>query len=356
MTQQDNLLSVDNLSVSIGPTNIVKDVSFEIGRNQCVGVVGESGSGKSTLALSLVGLVGNGKDAKIDGAIEFDGKRIDKLSTKELQKIRGQEIAVILQDPMSSLNPVFSIGNQLAEALTCQQTVQNKHSSDALLSALISALNEVHIPAPEQRLRDYPHQMSGGMRQRIVGAMGIAPKPQLLIADEPTTSLDATLQVQYLQLLKELQQKTANTERPLSILLITHDFGAVAKCCDRVCVMYAGRLVESAAVEKIFSAPAHPYTNALLASRPQLQQNKERLPSIAGLPPRAGEEIRGCAFADRCHKVQDKCREENPSLNVVASEHHAACWFPLTDKETLQAVGGTNELGHPALQKCIPPG
>lgn len=324
------LLNVEKLSVSIGETTIVDDVSFTIGRNQCVGIVGESGSGKSTLALSLVGMAGNGKNAAIKGSIEFEGKRIDNLRPKQLREIRGREIAVILQDPMSSLNPVFSIGNQLAESLTCHQTGGHRLRGAQLKSALVAALDAVHIPAPEQRLRDYPHQMSGGMRQRIVGAMGIAAKPQLLIADEPTTSLDATLQVQYLQLLKELQEQAAATQRPLSILLISHDFGAVAKCCDRVCVMYAGRMVESADVRGIFAQPAHPYTAALMASRPHLQIDRDRLPSIDGFPPRPGEKIVGCGFAERCPKAQEKCRREAPAPGLIGSDRYVACWYPNT--------------------------
>lgn len=333
------LLTVEQLSVSIGSTTIVNNVSFAVGHNQCVGIVGESGSGKSTLALSLVGMAGSGKDARIQGEITLNDRRIDQLSTSELRAIRGKEISVILQDPMSSLNPVFCIANQLGEALTCHQHGAKKFSGKKLRSEMIAALNAVHIPAPEQRLQDFPHQMSGGMRQRIVGAMGIATKPQLLIADEPTTSLDATLQVQYLQLLKELQQHAATTDRPLSILLITHDFGAVAKCCDRVCVMYAGRLVENADVKTVFDTPAHPYTAALIASRPQLHNKAERLPSIEGAPPRAGEHFTGCAFAPRCEKAQDKCRRESPPMQLIASDHFAACWYPANDNSNRRATG-----------------
>ncbi len=322
---RENLLTVENLSVSIGGTEIVRQVQMQIGRNQCVGIVGESGSGKSTLALSLVGMVGNGRDAKITGKIDFDGQRVDQFSQKQLRAVRGKEIAVILQDPMSSLNPVFSIGNQLAEALSCHRSGVD---AESLRREMLAALNAVHIPAPEQRLRDYPHQMSGGMRQRIVGALGIAAKPQLLIADEPTTSLDATLQIQYLQLLKELQQQAAVTERPMSILLITHDFGAVAKCCDHVCVMYAGKIVEQADVKSVFSAPAHPYTKALMASRPQLQEKVERLPSIGGSPPRPDDDFQGCAFAPRCEKAEDQCRQQEPPLSMIATDRQVACWFP----------------------------
>jgi oligopeptide/dipeptide ABC transporter ATP-binding protein len=319
------LLKVTDLSVDIGSTKIVNRVSFSIGYNQCVGIVGESGSGKSTLALSLVGLVGNKNEASIKGAIDFYGQDLCQLSAEKMRAVRGREIAIILQDPMSSLNPVFSIGNQLAEAITCHEQL----AVNNLQQHMISALNAVHISAPEQRLKDYPHQMSGGMRQRIVGAMGIACSPQLLIADEPTTSLDATLQAQYLQLLKELQYKAASTDRPMSILLITHDFGAVATLCDRVCVMYAGSLVEIADVTTLFDAPAHPYTAALLKSRPQLQTKMSRLPSIAGTPPKPGEKIRGCGFAARCDRVKDRCRQEVPPLAPVADNHQAACWFPL---------------------------
>lgn len=354
MAADNSLLTVTNLSVSIGNTQIVNDISFSIAKGECIGVVGESGSGKSTMALSLVGMVGNGRDATIDGEIVLEGRRIDGLTNKYLRNIRGKEIAVILQDPMSSLNPVFSIGNQLGEALTAHGSsdVAGKNASkegvtgSGLQQAKINALAAVHIPAAEQRLRDYPHQMSGGMRQRIVGAIGMAAKPQLLIADEPTTSLDATLQVQYLQLLKELQNEAVNTDRPLSILLITHDFGAVAKCCDSVCVMYAGRIVEYAQVHALFNQPAHPYTQALMESRPQIGCKKNKLPSIAGFPPRPGDKIVGCAFAPRCPKAQEKCKTDSPSLKAIATDkvsqestteagtRQVACWFP--NVETVQ--------------------
>lgn len=322
------LLKVENLKVRIGTTTIVNDVSFGIEPNQCVGVVGESGSGKSTLALSLLGMVGDGRSGHIEGVIDFDGKRLDQMDSRQLRDIRGQEIAVVLQDPMSSLNPVFTVGNQLEEVLTCHQQGPTLSRAE-LRQRMVDALESVHIPAPEQRLKDYPHQLSGGMRQRIVGAMGIAASPRLLIADEPTTSLDATMQVQYLELLKALQRRAEGTERPLSILLITHDFGAVAKCCDRVCVMYAGKLVESGDVRRIFEAPAHPYTAALLASRPRLDTRPDRLPSIAGNPPRAGEAVTGCAFAPRCSKAQDRCFRDRPVLEATEDHHQVACWYPI---------------------------
>jgi len=331
MPDRNQQLRVENLSVSIGGTAIVSDVSLEIRYNETFGIIGESGSGKSTLALALMGMAGNGRDAKISGEVFLAERRISGLSSKQLREVRGKEIAVILQDPMSSLNPVFTVGNQLAETLTCHR--RRFDNAQQLNSAMIEALQSVHIPAPEQRLANYPHQMSGGMRQRIVGALAMAAQPQLLIADEPTTSLDATLQVQFLQLLKELQRQSAATDRPMSVLLITHDFGAVAKNCDRVGVMYAGRLVETGDVNSIFQRPAHPYTAALMASRPQLNQLQERLAAIPGAPPRAGEQFSGCPFAPRCEKAQPQCHEQAPVMATINSQRQVACWFPNAEGE-----------------------
>ncbi len=326
MNLDKELLQVKGLSVHIGELALITDVSFSLGKNQCLGIVGESGSGKSTLALSLVGMVGQKGEAKISGEIIFDDKSIYTHSNEDFEKLRGREISVILQDPMSSLNPVFSIGNQLEEIFT------GLDKSD-IKQKVIQALESVHIPAPEKRLQDYPHQMSGGMRQRIVGAMGISTQPQLLIADEPTTSLDASLQAQYLQLLKELQNKAADSERPLSILLITHDFGAVAKLCDVVAVMYGGSLVELAEVTNLFDNAAHPYTKALMESRPSLRGLKDSLKTIEGSPPKPNDVIPGCRFSPRCTQVTERCREEKPVLSLIATDHQVACWNPVRLKQ-----------------------
>ena len=234
-----------------------------------------------------------------------------------MAKIRGSKIALIIQDPMTSLNPVFSIGNQVEEAIRIHQDIPKRMVKEKALEML----RKVNIPAAEVRAKDFPHQMSGGMRQRVVGAIGISCQPQVLIADEPTTSLDVTIQAQYLKLLKDIQK-----ESDLSIIFITHDFGIVAKMCDRVAVMYAGRIVEHGSVRDIFNNPSHPYTEALLASVPKMDRDVERLYSIEGQPPPLHDLPIGCAFADRCPVVMDKCVEQYPDIRTVSEGHISACW------------------------------
>ena len=244
-----------------------------------------------------------------------------------MQRIRGQRVAMIFQDPMTSLNPVFNIGNQVGETLRIHQGLGGK----TLAQRVIGALRLVRIPAPETRVRDYPHQMSGGMRQRIVGAIASSCQPEVLIADEPTTSLDLTIQAQYLQLLKQLQQETG-----VGMIFITHDFGIVADVCDRVAVMYAGRIVEEGDVREIFNNPSHPYTQALLASLPKLDEKVERLYSIEGQPPRLYDLPPGCSFAPRCPFARDVCTEEYPHETSVSPGHRASCW-KLVDFERVGA-------------------
>ena len=234
-----------------------------------------------------------------------------------MAKIRGRKIALIIQDPMTSLNPVFSIGNQVEEAIRIHQDIPKRSITERALDVL----RKVNIPAAESRVKDYPHQMSGGMRQRVVGAIGISCEPQVLIADEPTTSLDVTIQAQYLKLLKDIQR-----DSDLSIIFITHDFGIVAKMCDRVAVMYAGQIVEHGSVRDIFNNPSHPYTEALLASVPRMDVVVDRLYSIEGQPPPLHDLPVGCSFADRCPVVMDKCRAEYPNQVSVSAGHTASCW------------------------------
>ena len=232
----------------------------------------------------------------------------------------GSEMCIrdrIIQDPMTSLNPVFSIGDQVEEAIKIHQDIPKT----SIVDRALEVLRKVNIPAAETRVKDYPHQMSGGMRQRVVGASGISCQPQVLIADEPTTSLDVTIQAQYLKLLKDIQK-----DSDLSIIFITHDFGIVAKMCDRVAVMYAGRIVEHGSVRDIFNKPSHPYTEALLASVPRMDRVVDRLFSIEGQPPPLHDLPVGCAFADRCPVVMDKCRDEYPEIKAVSDGHTAACW------------------------------
>jgi oligopeptide/dipeptide ABC transporter ATP-binding protein len=247
----------------------------------------------------------------------LDGEDIVPISEQEMGKIRGSKIALIIQDPMTSLNPVFSIGDQVEEAIEIHQDIPKRSITDRALEVL----RKVNIPAAESRVKDYPHQMSGGMRQRVVGAIGISCQPQVLIADEPTTSLDVTIQAQYLKLLKDIQK-----ESDLSIIFITHDFGIVAKMCDRVAVMYAGRIVEHGSVRDIFNNPSHPYTEALLASVPRMDRVVDRLYSIEGQPPPLHDLPVGCAFANRCPVVMDKCIETYPEIKAVSDGHTAACW------------------------------
>ena len=300
-----------------GTVKAVDGVSFNLRRGETLGIVGESGSGKSVTALSLMRLVPSPPGRIVGGKVILDGENILELSENKMGQVRGSKIGIILQDPMTSLNPVFSIGNQVEETIRIHQDIPRR----SVLEKALDVLRKVRIPAPEARVRDYPHQMSGGMRQRVVGAIGISCQPLVLIADEPTTSLDVTIQAQYLRLLNDLQQ-----ESDLALIFITHDFGIVAKMCDRVAVMYAGRLVEMGDVRDIFNNPSHPYTEALLASVPKLEEDVEKLYSIEGQPPTLHDLPPGCPFASRCPYVMDRCHEEYPPRTQVGEEHFAHCW------------------------------
>ena len=300
-----------------GTVKAVDGVSFNLRRGEILGIVGESGSGKSVTALSLMRLVPSPPGRIVGGKVILDGENILELSENKMGQVRGSKIGIILQDPMTSLNPVFSIGNQVEETIRIHQDIPRR----SVLEKALDVLRKVRIPAPEARVRDYPHQMSGGMRQRVVGAIGISCQPLVLIADEPTTSLDVTIQAQYLRLLNDLQQ-----ESDLALIFITHDFGIVAKMCDRVAVMYAGRLVEMGDVRDIFNNPSHPYTEALLASVPKLEEDVEKLYSIEGQPPTLHDLPPGCPFASRCPYVMDRCHEEYPPRTQVGEEHFAHCW------------------------------
>lgn len=319
-TEQQPLLQVRNLSTAIDGVKLIDAISFNIRPGETLGVVGESGSGKSTLGLSLLKLMGNPKRVAYSGEVLFGGKDILSLGADELRQLRGRDMAMILQDPMTSLDPVFSVGNQVAEAIECHGQV----SRQALRNRVIDALNKVRITEPESRVNAFPHQLSGGMRQRVVGAIAVSCEPRLLIADEPTTSLDATIQMQFLQLLQDIQ-----ADMGLSIMIITHDFGVVAKMCHRVCVMYGGNIVEAGPVEQIFDRPAHPYTRALMDSRPRLDQKPRRLVSIAGAPPKPTDVISGCKFAARCEHARPECGEQLPPVTDVAADHQVRCFFPL---------------------------
>src|SRR5262249_13224473 len=264
-------------------------------------LVGESGSGKTTTCLSIVGLLPRAARI-VGGAVRFEGEDLTKKSQRELRRIRGRRIAVILQDPMASLNPLFAIFRQVPEPAFCHQHLRGR----SLRERVQGLLRAVRIPSPEWRMREYPHQMSGGMRQRIVGAIALAGGPRLVIADEPTTNLDVTIQAQYLDLLKDIQRETG-----VALIFVTHNLGIVAKMCDRVAVMYAGKLVEQAPVRELFDAPKHPYTRALIGSMPKLG-SKEPLYAIRGQPPNLARLPAGCAFHPRCPEVMPRCMTDEP--------------------------------------------
>ncbi len=300
-----------------GVVKAVDGVNFSLRRGEVLGLVGESGCGKSVTALSLLRLLPEGSARTVRGEVLLDGEDLLRKSAKEMRQIRGRKIAMILQDPQTSLNPVFTIGNQLLEAIA----KYHHGPRGALMQRAVEALRKVKLAAPEQRLLQFPHQMSGGMKQRVVGAIAISCEPQVMIADEPTTALDVTIQLQYLKLLKELQQ-SAN----LAFLFITHDFGVVANMCDHVAVMYAGRIVENGPVREVFDNPAHPYTQALVASVPKMNEKVERLQTIEGQPPELSDLPEGCRFAPRCTFAEARCREAYPASFTLGEDHTADCW------------------------------
>ena len=315
------LLEVENLRTYLytrrGVNRAVDGVSFKLDRGRSLGLVGESGSGKSMTALSILRLAPKQVAKTIDGAIRFEGQELRTRSENEMRRIRGGGIAIILQDPLTSLNPVFNVQYQVGESVKLHQRLSGR----AQLDKVIDSLRRVQVPAPEIRMKDYPHQFSGGMRQRVVGATAIACQPKLLIADEATTALDATIQAQYLMLLRGLQK-----DMNLALLFITHDFGIVAKMCDDVAVMYAGRVVEYADVRETFNHPAHPYTLALLEAVPKIDRRVDRLYAIPGSPATGWTESPGCPFAPRCALALQRCVEEKPPLVTLKDGHTSECW------------------------------
>jgi oligopeptide/dipeptide ABC transporter ATP-binding protein len=315
------LLEVEDLRTQFatrrGVVRAVDGVSFSLGRGETLGIVGESGSGKSVTALSIVRLVPAPAGRITSGAIRLDGIDLTALSERQMRRIRGRRIAMIFQDPMSSLDPLFTIGEQIAEAVRQHQGLSGR----ALRSKVEESLALVGIAAPAERVAQYPHQMSGGMRQRIVGAIGLSCAPDLLIADEPTTALDVTVQAQYLRLLKDVQRTLG-----LALIVITHDLGVVAAICDRVAVMYAGRIVESATVRDLFDGPAHPYTRALLDSLPRLDMKANQLAFIPGQPPDLAGLAEACAFAPRCRVSMEICRRAPPPAIALGNGRMAECW------------------------------
>jgi oligopeptide/dipeptide ABC transporter ATP-binding protein len=319
----DKLLALEHLSahyVSQQGARVVRavdDVTLSLGAGETLGIVGESGSGKSTLALTIMRQLPPAARI-VSGRMMFEGENLLDKTDAEMRHVRGKRIAMILQDPMASLNPLFSIGNQVGEPIRV-------HEGASLARAwerAIGLLKSVRIASPETRVTQFPHEMSGGMRQRIVGAIGISCEPRLLIADEPTTSLDLTIQAQYLNLLGELQRQYG-----LALIFITHNLGIVAKMCDFLAVMYAGRIVEQGPVSRVFSAPAHPYTKALLGSIPRMTDNRQRLTAIEGQPPDLSSLPAGCAFAPRCPVAIARCRQEAPPETTIEGGHTARCWL-----------------------------
>ncbi|HET6611377.1 MAG TPA: ABC transporter ATP-binding protein [Kofleriaceae bacterium] len=328
-SQADTLLEIEDLvtefRTELGTIRAVDQVSFSIPRGGTLGVVGESGCGKSVTALSVMGLIPNPPGRIAGGTIRYDGDNLLELPAEAMRKIRGNKISMIFQEPMTSLNPVYTTGDQVAEAVRLHQ---GKSRGEAL--AVATRMFElVGIPSPRERVSNYPHQMSGGMRQRVMIAMALACRPDLLIADEPTTALDVTIQAQILDLLRSLQKEIG-----MSIMLITHDLGVVSETCDEVVVMYAGRVVERAKTEVLFSAPRHHYTNGLLRSVPTYKpatgdapRERGRLQEIKGMVPSLHDLPKGCKFVDRCPAAQERCRAEEPPLAALG-ESLVRCHFP----------------------------
>ena len=331
MNDHQKILEVKDLVVEFntdrGVITAVNGVNFEVYRGKSLGIVGESGSGKSVSALAIMGLIPNPPGRVQSGIIKYHGENLLDKSVAEMRKIRGNKIAMIFQEPMTSLNPVFTVGNQIEEVLKLHQPELSK--SDRLVKG-VEMLSLVGIPSPEKRYKEYPHQLSGGMRQRVMIAMALACKPDILIADEPTTALDVTIQAQILELMNKLQRDLG-----MGIIMITHDLGVVAETCDDVAVMYCGKIVERSDVKSIFNNPKHPYTKGLIESIPSFDSTsgvaRDRLPTIEGMVPSLFDLPEGCSFQDRCQFSSDECRGEsgNPTLRNVADGHKVSCFNPL---------------------------
>jgi oligopeptide/dipeptide ABC transporter ATP-binding protein len=299
-----------------GVVRAVENVNLDIHPGEVLGLVGESGCGKSVTGLSVLRLLPVPPAKIVNGEILFDGRNLLELTEEEMEKVRGNDIAMIFQEPMTSLNPVFTIGDQIIEAILLHQGLDKREAR----KRAIALLDRVRIPSPETRIDAYPHQLSGGMRQRVMIAMALSCQPKLLIADEPTTALDVTIQAEVLRLLREIQR-----DMGMSVLLITHDLGVVAETADRVAVMYAGRIMEYAPIETIFSNVRNPYTKGLLTSMPQLEQRRERLNAIPGQVPDPMDLPVGCKFHPRCYLMIEECKKEEPPLFQVSGDHFSRC-------------------------------
>ena len=323
------ILSVEDLRVEFGvDRNVfraVDGVSFSVRRGQTLGIVGESGCGKSVTSLAIMRLVSVPPGRYAGGRITFDGQDLRTLSESRMRSLRGGRMGMIFQEPMTSLNPVYTCGDQIIESLKVHRSL----SAQAARDRAIELFDLVGLPSPSKRVDDYPHQLSGGQRQRVMIALALANDPDLLIADEPTTALDVTIQAQILELMKDLQDRTGT-----AILLITHDLGVVAETCDEVVVMYAGVVVEQAPTAALFADPQHPYTVGLMAAVPRIDVDADRLATIEGTVPPPWQVLKGCRFASRCPLADDRCRNEPPPLRAIAPAHLVACWHAPIDGAT----------------------
>jgi len=321
MTAGERLLEVRDLKThfftSRGVVKAVDGVSLSLDYGETLGLVGESGCGKTITGLSILRVEPKPAAKIVGGQIIFEGEDLVQASPAELRKIRGRKISMIMQDPNTSLNPAYTVGNQIGEVIRLHRKLRGR----ALGDEIVESLRRVKIADPERRIRSYPHQFSGGMRQRVVGAMALSCMPSLIIADEPTTALDVTTQVQYLDVLRNAQEETR-----VALIFITHDLGIVASMCHRVCVMYMGRIVESGLVDDIWNNPRHPYTSALIGAIPQLDRKVERLTSIPGRVPSALSLPRGCTFHPRCERALELCSQEYPPVTELGAQHLVSCW------------------------------
>ena len=334
MNHSETLLEIKDLCVEFktmaGTVHAVDHLSYTLHRGEKLGIVGESGSGKSVSSLAMMQLIPNPPGKVTGGQILYNGKDLVKLSEREMEKIRGNEISMIFQEPMTSLNPIIRCGKQIAESLQLHRGMKKKEA----MEEAIKMMQAVGIANPQARAYEYPHQMSGGMRQRVMIAMALACQPQILIADEPTTALDVTIQAQILDLIRDLNQKM-NT----SVVFITHDLGVVSELCDTVIVMYNGHIVEKAPVADIFREPLHPYTHGLLSAIPRITKERKPLSTIEGMVPNPVERIKGCRFWPRCPKACDRCRKEEPAVFSVGEDRQVRCWlYAQADNGSQEAV------------------
>jgi oligopeptide/dipeptide ABC transporter ATP-binding protein len=321
MNQDSPLLNIQGLYVEFrtaeGTVHAVNNLSFSLNKGETLGIVGESGSGKSVSSLGIMKLIPNPPGKIVGGEILYNGKDLTKISEREMEKIRGNEISMIFQEPMTSLNPIITCGKQIAESLILHRGLKKKEA----MREAVEIMHSVGIANPEKRAHEYPHQMSGGMRQRVMIAMALACKPKILICDEPTTALDVTIQAQILDLIRNLNKQTGT-----AVIMITHDLGVVSELCEKVIVMYTGSIVEEAPVDEIFQNPLHPYTVGLISAIPRITKERNPLTTIKGIVPNPMEKIQGCSFWPRCQYATDKCKEEAPPMIQISETRKTRCW------------------------------